>query len=115
MIPHQYFFYYYRVNDLEAVTDGTYKLIFPHKHRTYSLSPPGNDGKPGDVKEDFELKEPQLFDLRRDAGECYNIINEYPEIADRLEKAAMTAREDIGDNLTNMKGANRRPIGRVDK
>lgn len=115
MIPHQYFFYYYRVNDLEAVTDGTYKLIFPHKHRTYSLFPPGNDGKPGEVKEDFELKEPQLYDLRRDAGESYNIINEYPEIADRLEKAAMTAREDIGDNLTNMKGANRRPIGRVNK
>ena len=106
--PHEFFYYYYKKNDLEAVTDGRFKLIFPHKHRTYTLYPPGNDGKPGQVVENFEMKEPALYDLRRDPGEDYNVINEYPEIVKKLEDAAMKAREDMGDDLTGKKGANRR-------
>jgi arylsulfatase len=110
--PRKLFFYYYNKNDMEAVTDGKFKLIFPHKHRTYTLFPPGNDGQPGEVK-DIEMKEPQLYDLRRDPGEAYNVIFQYPEIVERLEKAAIEARIDMGDNLKNIEGANRRPIGRV--
>lgn len=34
---------------LEAVTDGTFKLIFPHKHATYEEYVPGNDGQPGNL------------------------------------------------------------------
>jgi len=112
MNPHEFFYYYYNRNDLEAITDGTYKLVFPHKHRTYTLFTPGNDGEPGQVK-DIEIKERELYDLRRDPGECYNVIEQYPDIVEKLEKAAMEAREDMGDNLTNIKGANRRPIGRI--
>lgn len=111
--PHDFFYYYYKKNDLEAVTDGQFKLMFPHKHRTYTQYAPGNDGKPGQVIENFELKECVLYDLRRDPGENYNVIKEYPEIVEKLEKAAMKAREDLGDNLTGMQGANRRPIGTV--
>lgn len=105
--PHDFFYYYYKQNDLEAVTDGHFKLIFPHKHRTYTLYPPGNDGKPGQIVE-YEMKEPALYDLRRDPGEDYNVINEYPEIVKKLEDAAVKAREDMGDDLTGEKGANRR-------
>jgi len=111
--PHEFFYYYYRKNDLEAVTDGTFKLILPHKHRTYTLYPPGNDGQPGKVEEHFELKEYELYDLRCDPGERYNVIREYPDIADMLMKAANVAREDLGDNITKVKGANNRPIGTV--
>lgn len=106
--PHDFFFYYYKKNDMEAVTDGRFKLVFPHKHRSYTQFPPANDGKPGRVVEDFEVKEPALYDLRRDSGEDYNVISEYPEIVNKLEDAAMKAREDMGDDLTGKKGANRR-------
>ncbi|MEY8706755.1 hypothetical protein AALK94_05280 [Bacteroides faecichinchillae] len=41
------------------------------------------------------------------------MIKLYPEIAERLEKVAEEAREDLGDNLTKSKGRNRRPVGRV--
>ena len=44
------------INDLEAVTDGLFKLIFPHKHRTYEGFLPGNDGAPGKVNEFYPLK-----------------------------------------------------------
>lgn len=108
-----FFCYYYRKNDLEAVTDGTYKLVFPHKHRAYGVYEPGNDGNPGKVEEFYELKEAELFDLRRDPGERYNIISQYPEIVEKLEKAAMATRKEIGDNLTKTEGSELRPIGKI--
>ena len=37
----------------------------------------------------------------------------YPEVVAELESAADRAREDLGDNLTGVKGKNRRPIGQV--
>ena len=54
--PRSTFYYYYRRNDLEAVTDVLFKLIFPHKHRTYEGFLPGNDGAPGKVNEFYPLK-----------------------------------------------------------
>lgn len=108
--PREWFVYYYRKNDLEAVTDGAYKLIFPHKHVTYGAYVPGNDGKPGQLT-NREIKECELYDLRRDPGERYNVISQYPEEAEKLKKIAETMREDLGDNLTNRPGKNRREPG----
>lgn len=109
--PRTSFYYYYRQNDLEGVTDGYFKLVFPHTHRTYENFLPGNDGVPGEVDEYHPLKEKLLFDLRRDPGERYNVINLYPDKVAQLEKMAQEAREDLGDNLTKTKGKNNRPVG----
>ena len=100
---------------MEAVTDGYFKLIFPHKHRTYEGFLPGNNGSPGKVKEFYPLKEKLLIDLRRDPGERYNVINLYPEITQKLEKMAKEAREDLGDDLTKSKGMYRRSAGHINK
>ncbi len=110
--PRESFLYYYRENDLEAVTDGTYKLIFPHKHRTYEGFLPGKDGLPGKVNENEPLETMLLFDLRRDPGERYDVLSEYPQIVEKLQKIADSARVDLGDNLTGVIGQNRRPIGK---
>ncbi|MDL2322691.1 sulfatase [Bacteroidales bacterium OttesenSCG-928-A17] len=110
--PRKNFVYYYRKNDLEAITDGTYKLIFPHKHRTYGDYLPGNDGQPGKVNEGKVLAEMELFDLRRDPGERYNVIEQYPEVVNKLVEVADYYREELGDNLTNSKGKNVREAGK---
>lgn len=110
--PREIFYYYYNKNDLQAITDGNYKLIFPHKHSSYSLYVPGNDGLPGRMG-NIDIKECELYNLRRDPGERYNVIEQYPEIVEKLKKAADEARNDLGDNLRNIQGKNRRPIGVV--
>ncbi|MDR2388171.1 MAG: sulfatase [Tannerellaceae bacterium] len=107
--PRTHFFYYFEENDLEAVRDERFKLVLPHRHRVYLA--PGNDGFPGPTTEqDTDLS---LYDLRRDPGERYDVKALYPEVVERLLLLAEEARKDLGDNLTNRGGTNRRPIGRT--
>ena len=109
-----HFAYYYRENDLEAVTDGRFKLIYPHKHRTYENFLPGNDGNPGEVDEWHELTDTLLYDLRRDPGERYNVYKEYPAIVEQLNKYADSVKADLGDNLSKTPGNGCRQPGKVD-
>lgn len=106
------FLYYYNKNDLQAVRLGHWKLFFPHEYRSYEGVMPGDGGFAGPYAKGV-LKEPALFDLRRDPGERYNVISKYPEIVAQLEKIAEKAREDLGDDLTKREGRNRRPAAYV--
>ena len=110
--PRKTFYYYYRRNNLEAVTNGPWKLVFPHTGRTYEGFQPGKDGMPGPTTEKHFFGK-ALYDLRRDPGERYDVQSFHPEIVKELEKIAQDAREDLGDDLTGDPGNNRRPIGRV--
>ena len=111
--PRESFVYYYNKNDLEAVTDGMFKLVFPHKYVTYGAYAPGNDGQPGKLT-NLELTDMQMFDLRRDPGERYNVITLYPEEAMKLMRIADEKRLELGDNLRRMKGTERREPAWID-
>ncbi|MCD7978048.1 MAG: sulfatase [Tannerellaceae bacterium] len=108
--PRESFVYYFHKNDLEAVTDGTFKLVFPHKYVTYGAYVPGNDGQPGRLA-NLEIQKAELYDLRRDPGERYDVISQYPEIAAKLMKVADDMRAELGDDLTRVKGTGRREPG----
>lgn len=110
--PRESFVYYYNRNDLEAVTDGEFKLVFPHKHVTYEAYAPGNDGMPGKVVT-AEVRASELYDLRRDAGERYNVLHQYPERAAKLMRIADKMRQELGDDLTRVKGTENREPGFV--
>lgn len=110
--PRKTFCYYYRKNNLEAVTNGDWKLVFPHAGRTYEGFDPGKEGQPGKVNENAPV-EGGLYDLRRDPGERYNVMEMYPEVVSELEKIAAEAREDLGDDLTKTAGKNRREPGKI--
>ena len=112
--PRESFVYYYNKNDLEAVTDGEFKLVFPHKYVTYGAYEPGNDGQPGKLA-NLEIMKPELYDLRRDPGERYNVATQNPERLAKLQKIADKWRAELGDNLTRQKGTERREPGLVDK
>ena len=108
--PRESFVYYFNKNDLEAVTDGNFKLIFPHRHATYGAFPPGNDGV-GGKRPVIELTKAELYDLRRDPGERYDVIEQYPEIVNKLNAIADKMRKELGDNLTQTTGNGQRTPG----
>jgi arylsulfatase A-like enzyme len=110
--PRETFYYYYGQNSLEAVRNGHWKLVFPHPGRSYEGFEPGKDGMPGPVNSNYPF-EAGLYDLRRDPGERYNLIEYHPDIVAELEQIAAKAREDLGDHLTGNPGKNRREPGRI--
>ena len=110
--PRKTFLYYYRTNSLEAVRIDNWKLVFAHPSRSYEGRAPGNDGVPGLAPETVPMPR-ALYDLRRDPGERYDVQAQHPDIVSRLEVLAGEARRDLGDDLTNSKGAHVRPADRV--
>lgn len=108
--PRREFYYYYQTNDLEAVQRDFWKLVLPHSGQSYRGKQPGNDGWPGDIGTE-KINEAQLFDLRRDPGEWYDVAASYPDKVIELKSLAEEVRKDLGDNLTGVAGANRRKAG----
>jgi len=109
--PRDHLYYYYRKNSLEAVRKDNWKLVFPHPARSYEGVLPGNDGFPGpyaNVTTEFAL-----YNLRRDPGEEYNVIELYPEVVKELETLAEKARADMGDELQERTGKNVRECGKI--
>jgi arylsulfatase A len=103
--PHEVFFHYDGANRLVAVRSGKWKLMFPQK---YNSPIPGSAGIPGKNRSrELELS---LFDLEADVGETTNVIDQYPDIAQRLSEHAAAMREELGDGK-DMVGVARRPIG----
>lgn len=109
--PRETFNYYYQKNALEAIRKDNWKLVFPHVHRTYGGASPGKKGVNGATKQ--AKIGMALYDLRRDPGERYDVQKENPEIVAELSALANKVREDLGDDLLEINGKNRREPGRV--
>jgi arylsulfatase A len=93
--PHEAFFYY-RLEQLQAVRSGKWKLVVAHRDM--------ND----------KVYVPQaLYDLRADIGETTDVSAKYPSIVKRLTALIERMREDLGDAITGAPGKNRRPPGSV--
>lgn len=104
-------FYYYYEGDLCAVRKGEWKLVLPHKYRSYEGVEPGNDGWPGPYTRGESRLE--LYNLIEDVSEKNNVIDQYPEIVKQLQVIAEEARLTLGDNLLDLKGSEVRPCGRI--
>ncbi len=105
--PHEAFYCYYDNGQLQAVRDRRWKLFFPHKYRTLAGMPGGSGGVPVEYRQ-AETKL-ELYDLKHDVAESINVIEQHPEVIERLQKQAEIAREQLGDQLTNRKGNQVRP------
>ncbi len=103
--PHDAYFFYYRQNELQAVLsgDGRWKLYFPHTYRTLNGREGGTGGMP--VKYEYNEMEMELYDLENDISETTNVIQQYPEIVDRLVHLADSCRQELGDKLTEIEGS----------
>jgi arylsulfatase A len=110
--PHEAYYFYYGLNELQAVRAGRWKLVLPHTYRTMQGQQPGRDGKPGQYRQ-VRLAEPQLYDLESDPGETTDLAAREPEIVRRFMAYVEQAREDLGDALTKRQGKNLRQPGRA--
>ncbi len=95
--PHEAFFYYQK-NRLEAIRSGAWKL---------HLGPA--NGKPGKAKKrgmGSRSAIAALYNLDTDRGEQVNVLNDYPEIAERLRGYAKAFETELSQNS--------RPAGTVE-
>ena len=100
--PHDAYWFYYEVNDLQAVTtgDGRWKLQFPHVYQTLAGKPGGKDGLSVPYSH-REIKAEELYDLETDIGESADVSAPLSgNCQERLEAEAEKARADLGDGLT---------------
>ena len=110
--PRHEFYYYYQQNSLEGVQRDYWKLVLPHTGRSYVGCIPGKDGWPGKTTT-LTITKPELYNLRRDPGERYDVSAVYPEIVKKLQSLADKAREDLGDDIKGVPGKNRRKPGHI--
>jgi arylsulfatase A len=112
--PHESYWFYYEVNQLQAVTtsDGKWKLQLPHTYQTLDGRPGGRDGVPAPYS--FrKLEQEELYDLEHDIGETTDVAGQHPDIVKLLEAEVEKARSDLGDALTNRPGPGLREPGRL--
>jgi len=105
--PHEHL-YYYNGTNLQAVREGNWKLHLPRTAKDQ----PFWSKKPSKKKGFVTLKEPQLFDLKNDAGERGNNADRHPDVVARLQKQAETIRAELGDVRTT--GTDQRKVNLVD-
>ena len=106
--PHEAFPTYYG-RQLQAIRDTRWKLVFPHRSQTMVGQEPGKDGRSGRYA---PLEVPlALYDLQNDVGETTDCSAEYPEIVQRLQKAADAVIAELGNRDQNGPGV--RPAGRI--
>jgi len=98
--PHKAF-YYYQMDQLQAVRSGQWKLFVPMESKKRNWGKP--EGR-------TELK---LFNLARDIHEDHNVASDYPSVVKQLMAYAEQARADLGD--VNRPGKGQRPAGWVEK
>jgi arylsulfatase len=96
--PHDALFFYYNVNELQAVQSGQWKLYFPHSYRTLNGGYAGKDGLPGEYRQ-VRMEQAELYNLNEDPSETTNVAGNYPEIVAKLVEMANQIREELGDSL----------------
>ncbi len=93
-------FFYYRMEQLQAVRAGPWKLYLP---LTTKLSANNRKTAPAPL---------ELYDVKNDLGEEHEVSARHPDVAKRLTALVEKAREDLGD--ANRPGKNQRPAGFVE-
>ena len=112
--PHRAYATWYANNELQSVTDGRWKLIFPHTYRSAVGIPRATGGIPSNYRP-TKLEQAELFDTVGDIGETTDRAADHPEIVASLTKFANEMRSELGDSLTRTKGSANREPARVQK
>ncbi|MGL4942137.1 MAG: sulfatase family protein [Thermoguttaceae bacterium] len=92
--PHDALAIYY-ADQLQAIGDTRWRLVFPHTYRTLGGRTGGSGGKP--VKYENKQTELALYDLDNDIGQTTDVQAAHPEVVARLKSAANEIRAELGE------------------
>lgn len=95
-------FYYYQKQQLQAIRWKNWKFHLPLKERIKGPHLP-----------DTEVGEAHLYDLSCDISETTDVLNNHPEVVEKMNQLIQQARKDIGD--WGYEGKNQRPAGFIDE
>ena len=56
----------------------------------------------------------ELYNLKDDPEEQFNLFNQHPDVVDRLSELADIQRKELGDRLTQIDGVGNREAGVAD-
>jgi arylsulfatase A len=112
--PHEAYWFYFEVNQLQAVVtgDGRWKLQLPHTYHTLGGKPGGHGGLPAPY-ENRKLEKAELYDLVNDISEATDVAEQHPKMVKHLEADAEKSRTELGDALTKRTGKGAREPGRL--
>lgn len=111
--PRETILYYFGKNHLNGVRKGNWKLILPHTYGS-SNTKPGGDGRRG-RKIKMTLDKAELYNMMRDPGERFNVIESHPEKVQELMLVVEKYRKELGDlNVGIAKGSENRKIGKIE-
>lgn len=85
-------FFYYRMEQLQAVRAGPWKLYLPLDHKYVTL---GRKTEPAPAR---------LFNVRNDVHEDHEVSANHPDVVAKLMTLAETARAELGDGATSGRG-----------
>jgi arylsulfatase len=112
--PRETILYYYGKNNLNGVRKGNWKLVLPHTYKSYNAKP-GNEGHKGQRLK-ATVEKPELYNMMRDPGERFNVIESYPEKVEELMNIVEKYRKELGDvNVGIAKGNENREIGKLER
>jgi uncharacterized sulfatase len=81
--PHEAF-YFYHVNELEAIRSGKWKFVRNIHHYVWPIPVDKETTPMGKIGSGRLGRWPLLHDLDIDPGESYNLIDRFPEVGERL-------------------------------
>ncbi len=93
--PQDAYFFYYRVNELQAVLSGKWKLVLPQKYRSLNGRAGGKNGLPIEY-EQLTVENPELYNLELDPSESLDIAKDNPDVTRRLLILADSMNTHIG-------------------
>lgn len=97
--PHEAFYYYF-LNQLQAVRSGPWKLYLPNETELVGFGPK------------TAPQSGRLFNLVDDPEERQDCLADQPDVVKRLLALADSARADLGDR--DLPGKNVRPVGKIE-